>query len=266
VNKLTQGHYAEPYAGGCGLALALLFNGFVSDIHINDVDRSIWAFWNVVLNRTEEFIERMERTPITLREWRKQRRLLKETQDTFELAFAAFFLNRTNRSGIIKNAGVIGGLSQKGDYVIDCRFNKEELARRIRRVRKYRRQIHLYRKDALKFIDHVDRNLPSRTFLCIDPPYFHKGSSLYTSFYKRADHEKVAASILGLESPWILTYDHCDEIHKLYATRRQFQLSLNYSAQLKRVGSELLIASKGLRIPEELRAMQVHWPQCRAAA
>jgi DNA adenine methylase len=266
LNKLEHGHYAEPYAGGCGLALALLFDGHVSDIHINDIDRPVWSFWHSVLNRTEDFIELMESTPVTLREWRKQRGVLSESEDTLELGFAAFFLNRTNRSGIIKNAGVIGGLKQDGRYTVDCRFNKEELARRIRRIRKYRSRIHLHRKDALKFIDHVERTLPVRSFLCIDPPYFHKGSSLYTSFYMRADHEMVADHILELQTPWMLTYDFCDEIHDLYTDRRQYQFSLNYSAQNKRVGSELLIASKGLRLPEELRAAQVHRPQYRTAA
>lgn len=266
LNKLERAHYAEPYAGGCGLALGLLFNGFVSDIHINDIDRPVWSFWSIVLNRTEELVELMEHTPVTLSEWQKQRRVLKESSDPLELGFAAFFLNRTNRSGIIKNAGVIGGLSQKGDYTVDCRFNKVELARRIWRVKKYRDRIHLHRKDALKFIDHVEKNLPSKTFLCIDPPYFHQGSNLYTSFYKRSDHEKVADRILDLDLPWVLTYDYCDEIHDLYTDRRQFQFALNYSAQTKRVGSELLIASKGLRIPSDLRASQVHRPQYRTAA
>ncbi|MCM0019244.1 MAG: DNA adenine methylase [Tagaea sp.] len=266
-NKLDRGHYAEPYAGGCGLALALLYNGFVSDIHINDVDPAIWSFWDSVLDHTEDFVKKMEATPITLREWRRQRKILRDNEaDPLTLGFAAFFLNRTNRSGIIKNAGVIGGLDQVGDYKIDCRFNKEELARRIRRVRKYRSRIHLYKKDAIKFINYVENKLPTTTFLCIDPPYFHKGSSLYTSFYKRRDHEQVADRILRLGSPWILTYDHCDEIHALYVARRQFQYSLNYSAQDKRVGTELLIASKGLRIPGDLRASQSHWPQNQMAA
>jgi len=266
LNKLDHGHYAEPYAGGCGLALALLFDGHVGDIHINDIDLPVWSFWNVVLNQTKEFVELIERTPVTLPQWRKQRRLLRESTDKMELGFAAFFLNRTNRSGVIKNAGVIGGLEQKGDYAIDCRFNKEELIRRIRRVRKYRSQIHLHRKDALKFIDNVEKNLPPRSFLCIDPPYFHKGSSIYTSFYQRADHETLADRILDLDMPWVLTYDFCDEIHELYTDRRQFQFALNYSLHDKRKGTELLIASKGLRVPDELRASQVHRPQYRTAA
>jgi DNA adenine methylase len=267
-NKLERGHYAEPYAGGCGLAFALLYSGFVSDIHVNDIDPSIWAFWDSVLNHTEEFIKLMDRTPVTLKEWKRQRRIIQsvDLSDAMTLGFAVFFLNRTNRSGIIKNAGVIGGLKQKGDYPIDCRFNKEELARRIRRVRKYRSRINLYRKDAIKFINHVEKNLPTQTFLYIDPPYFNKGSTLYTSFYQRKDHEKVADRILSLMSPWILTYDYCEEIHDLYDERRQYQFSLNYSAQTKRLGTELLIASKGLRIPDDFRAAQVHRPQYRTAA
>jgi DNA adenine methylase len=266
-NRLERGHYAEPYAGGCGLALALLYGGFVSDIHVNDIDPAIWSFWSMVLDHTEEFIELMDKTPVTLREWRRQREILRNhNSDAMSIGFAAFFLNRTNRSGIIKNAGVIGGLEQDGNYTIDCRFNKEELARRIRRIRKYRGRINLYRMDAIKFIGLVEKKLPKDTFLCIDPPYFHKGSSLYTSFYKRKDHEKVADRILRLTSPWVLTYDYCDEIHALYTARRQFQYSLNYSAQEKRRGTELLIVSKGLRIPEALRASQVHRPQYRAAA
>ncbi|MBZ9909446.1 MULTISPECIES: DNA adenine methylase [Mesorhizobium] len=268
LNKLQYGHYAEPYAGGCGLALGLLYGGYVSDIHINDIDRGIWAFWNVVLNQTDDFIDLMNRTPVTLDEWRRRREMQRNQRglSPLEIAFTTFFLNRTNRSGIIKNAGVIGGLGQVGDYKIDCRFTKSELERRIRRVQRYRDHIHLHRKDALDFLKHVERNLPERTFLCIDPPYFKKGSTLYTSFYDPEDHAAVATKILGLDRPWIITYDRCDEISALYKTRRQYEISLNYSAQVKRVGSELLVVSKGLKVPDELRDAQVHKPQYRSAA
>lgn len=269
-NKLERGHYAEAYAGGCGLALALLFSGFVSDIHINDIDTSLWSFWHSVLNDTEEFIKLMVRTPVNVEEWKRQRQVVQSTGDSapdpLKLGFAAFFLNRTNRSGIIKRGGVIGGLNQDGNYEIDCRFNKEELTRRIRRIAKYRSRINLYRQDAIKFIDHLQQKLPPKTFLYLDPPYFHKGSRLYTSFYNRKDHEKVADRVLQLTSPWILTYDYCEEIHALYVARRQYGFSLNYSAQVKRLGTELLIASKGLRIPDDFRASLVHRPQYRTAA
>lgn len=267
LNRLQYGHYAEPYAGGCGLALDLLYRGYVSDIHINDVDLAVWSFWHCVLNRTESFVKRVLETPVTIDEWYRQREILKkwDRASTLTLGFSAFFLNRTNRSGIIKNAGVIGGLSQAGRYTIDCRFNKENLVRRIRRVAKYSSRIHLHRLDALAFLDHVENHLPLDTLCYIDPPYFNKGASLYTSFYESNDHAAVAERVLKLPQPWIITYDDADTIRKLYRTRRQFQFSLRYSAQEKRLGTELLIASKGLRIPLHLRDSQVHRPQQRAA-
>lgn len=111
LNGLERGHYAEPYAGGCGLALALLYGGHVADIHINDIDPSIWAFWHCVLNETDALVAKLNATPVTIDEWLKQRDIHRrqDTLDTLGLGFSAFFLNRTNRSGIIKGAGVIGG-------------------------------------------------------------------------------------------------------------------------------------------------------------
>ncbi len=189
-NGLKRAHYAEPYAGGSSLALALLFAGQVSDIHLNDVDPGIWCFWHSVLNETDAFLGLVESATLNVEEWRRQREIYRNGRDSepLELGFATFFLNRTNRSGIIGTGGVIGGLSQGGNYKIDCRFNKEDLIRRVRRIRKYRGRIHLHREDAKAFLQRVANDLPRRTFCAIDPPYFVKGSSLYTSFYSPADH------------------------------------------------------------------------------
>jgi DNA adenine methylase len=267
INKLQRRHYAEPYAGGCGLALALLYDGLVSDIHINDIDHGVWAFWDSVLNDTENLAEMIIQTPVTIDEREKQRELLtnNKTASALEIGFATFFLNRTNRSGIIKNAGVIGGRNQKGKYKLDCRFNKDNLLLRIRRIAKYRNRIHLDNQDAVDFMAQCEENLPEELFFCIDPPYFNKGSSLYANYYKKEDHKSLAKTILSLKRPWILTYDDTEEIKKLYSSRRQFQLNLNYSANVKRVGTEILVASKGLYIPASFKSNQSHRPQYRAA-
>lgn len=102
-------------------------------------------------------------------------------------------------------------------------------------------------------------------FFCIDPPYFNKGSSLYTNYYSPDEHAEVSRAVLALRHPWIVTYDYTPEIRALYSMRRQFLFDIKYSVQTKRVGSELLIASKGLRLPEEVRERQAHRPQYRAA-
>lgn len=266
VNKLQRRHYAEPYAGGCGLALALLYNGFVCDIHINDIDRGIWAFWDAVLNHTEKLEDKIKSTPVDIKEWHLQKDIIlaADDYDDFTLGFATFFLNRTNRSGIIKNAGPIGGEKQEGSYKLDCRFNKINLIKRIKRVAKYKNRIHLTNQDAINFMKGADKKLPKEVFFCIDPPYFNKGSSLYTNFYEKNDHEQIANTILHLNRPWILTYDNVDEIKKLYRFRRQFEFNLKYSVNTKRVGTELMVTSKGLYIPKEFKSNQSHWPQSEA--
>lgn len=267
LNKLERGHYAEPYAGGAGLALTLLFEGHVSDIHLNDCDQSIWAFWDSVLNATDDLVALIESAPVNMENWYRQRDIYQNANDYDDLTigFATFFLNRTNRSGIVKGAGVIGGLEQCGNYKIDCRFNRAGLAKRIRRIAKYRSRIHLHKLDALAFMDRMDETLPPRAFYCIDPPYFNKGRSLYTSFYNPEDHLAVSQAVLRLERPWILTYDNTPEISQLYKARRQFGFDVNYSVQTKRIGTELLVASKGLKMPSEVRDRQIHRPQYRTA-
>ena len=267
LNGLERGHYAEPYAGGCGLALSLLYGGFVADIHINDIDPAIWSFWHSVLYNSKAFLKKVEQTPVTVDEWARQRDIFrsKSNRSTLALGFSAFFLNRTNRSGIIKDAGVIGGLDQLGPYKIDCRFNVEDLSRRIARISKYEERICLTSLDALDFMEEIDRTVPKESLLFIDPPYFKKGAELYTNFYRREDHVEVADLVTSLKRPWLVTYDNTPEINSLYKGNRQYTFDLTYSVQKKRVGTELLIASKGMKVPNSLRERQVNRPQYRAA-
>ncbi len=252
LNELDRRPYAEPFAGGAGLALGLLYGGYVSEIHLNDIDPSIWAFWHSVLNDTENLVEKILTADLSISGWRHQREiyLAEDLTNPLDLGFAAFYLNRTNRSGIIKGAGVIGGLKQTGTYKLDCRFNSEDLAHRVQRVANYGSRIHLYRLDAIDFIRKADAELPRSALLCIDPPYFNKGSSLYTSFYRADDHAALAREILALQRPWIVTYDQAPEICSLYDERPLHQLEVNYSVQTKRKAGEILVPSPNLKIPQ----------------
>lgn len=251
-NDLRLGTYVEPFAGGCGLALKLLFTGQVAEVHLNDIDKDIYAFWNSVLYKTNEFIEKIESTPVTLKERENQINIMADGR-TSELnrGFATFFLNRTNRSGIIKRAGPIGGLSQKGNYKVDCRFNKEALIQKLKKIESYKEQITFYNEDAVDFIQFADKHLDNDTFFCIDPPYYKQGESLYTSFYKHIDHLELSETILALKKPWVLTYDNASEIKEMYKKLPQYNFNINYSAQEKKTGTELLIAPRTIKIPNE---------------
>lgn len=262
-NGLEGGHYAEPFAGGGGLALSLLYEGVVREIHLNDLDPAIASFWRAILDHTDSFCSLIEETPVTIEEWHSQKVMYNDlqcTKDDLRLGFATLFLNRTNRSGIIKGAGVIGGLKQTGNYLIDCRFNKPDLIKRIRRISKYRHRIHFTQLDALEFLPKIEHELPQRSLICADPPYFGKGANLYTSYYKPKDHSQLAQSMMELNCSWITTYDNCDEIAEIYKQRQQYEFSVQYSAQTKRMGSELLIVSQGMKVPEQLLLRKANQP------
>ncbi|WP_396587702.1 DNA adenine methylase [Bermanella sp. R86510] len=252
-NKLQHCQYIEPYAGGGGLALNLLYRRLVSDIHLNDFDPLIWSFWYSALNFTDDFVDKIKSIDITLDEWHRQKEISRNIEDhsIFEVGFAAFFLNRTNRSGII-SGGVIGGVDQTGKYKIDCRFTKKTAIEKLNKIKQFSHRIHLYNKDAVDFMKDIDGDLPKNSLFCIDPPYFSKGSSLYSSFYDKKDHKDVAKCIKSLKTKWILTYDNANEIKSLYPPSRQYNFNLNYSVQTKRKGTELLIHSRGIKHLESL--------------
>lgn len=252
-NGLNGYSYREPFAGGCGLALKLLLNNDVKDIYINDIDPFIWSFWHCVLHKTEELIERINTTTISLEEWYKQKEISPQNADVLSVGFAALFLNRTNRSGIIKNAGPIGGKGQVGNYKINCRFNKKDLIGRIRNISVQKDRIYLTRLDAQEFLKRYGINEEESTFLYIDPPYFKKGKELYTSFYKAKDHydlENIISEHVNVF--WLITYDNVEEIRFLYNKYPKYEFDIRYSLQNKRQAQELMIFSPKIKIPESL--------------
>jgi len=250
ANDLFGAVYVEPFAGGAGIAWKLLFDGYASEIWINDIDPAIHAFWYCVLNRTDELCDKIEKTDVSIEEWHRQREMqISARAQSLALGFSTFFLNRTNRSGILK-AGVIGGLAQAGEWKIDCRFGKKNLIEKIQRIALYRDQITLTREDASTYLSSTTKGLPRHAFINIDPPYYQKGPELYCSFYEHADHKHLAQTIRKLRRPWMLTYDNAPEIRDLYEGLPMATKELTYYAQIKRTGTELLVLNPTLLAPE----------------
>lgn len=244
--------YVEPYAGGAGVALSLLFNNHVSKIYINDLDPTIYKFWYSILNHTEEFIELINETPITLEQWHYQKSIqtnLSRYTD-LQIGFSTFFLNRTNVSGII-NGGPIGGKSQSGKYKIDCRFNKKSLIKKINKISQYRDFIIISNYDAGNFITNIRNMNPKSTFIFFDPPYYKQGQNLYANYYEHDDHINISELITSLrEHYWITTYDFSPEIENMYSNENKKVYRLNYSANAVRKAKELLFFSKTITLPD----------------
>lgn len=253
MNHLEDGHYAELYAGGAGIAWSLLFSEHVSHVHVNDIDGSLHAFWRCVLEDTENLCRRIRDVKISVPQWRRQRAILRrgeEHHSVAELGFATFFLNRTNRSGIIRG-GVIGGLQQTGKWKLDARFHRQDLINRIQRIARYRRRISLYRLDAADFLRTIAPTLPSKTLLYLDPPYFVKGQDLYEHHYQPEDHARIARALKAMKGRyWVVSYDSAPEILELYGRYRYQRYNLAYSAQDRYFGSETIVYGPHLKTPK----------------
>lgn len=251
-NALLDGTYVEPYVGGGSVALSLLFNECVRYIYINDKDISIYAFWHSILHESEAFCKLIKDTPINIEIWHKQKEIQsnKENVDLLSLGFSTFFLNRTNRSGILK-AGVIGGYNQTGNYKIDARFNKEDLIKRIQRIASYADRIHLTNEDAVNLVQRLKKELNRNTLFYLDPPYYIKGKGLYMNYYNDNDHQDIANVIDEIQDhKWIISYDNVPFITNLYSKYRQQSFELNYSASNSGKGEEIMIFCNNIDIPE----------------
>lgn len=236
--------YVEPFAGGAGVALYLLFEQKVSNIVINDFDKAIYSAWKAILEETDRFIELVNCVPITLDEWKHQKEIYLNNNKhySFELGFAAFYLNRTNRSGIL-SAGPIGGYDQKGKYLIDARFNREALIDKIRSIKTYRTHIHLYNKDIVSFIASYLPKYQDRAFVYFDPPYYHKGEELYRNYFTAKDHSNLAKQISNLNCHWMVTYDDVDEIREIYSHYDCKRFDLIYSLANSGKKTEIMFLS-----------------------
>ena len=251
------GTYVEPFAGGAGIALELLEKEIVNEIVINDLDKGIYSFWRAILTETNRFIDDIRNVELTVNEWNRQRQVIDDCRRySYELGFATFYMNRTNRSGIIKG-GVIGGVEQAGTWKMNARFNREGLIERIAKIAEKKSRIHLYNKDVSSFVLNYLPRYQQNAFVYFDPPYFEKGKQLYLNFFSYNDHVRIERMIDNhVNCDWVITYDDVQEIADIYQNHILRRIDLNYSAAVKRKASEIIVFRHPDMIPTDIQLQQ----------
>lgn len=260
LNGLGDRSVAEPFAGGAGASLSLLYLEETHRIYINDADPAIHDFWWVLVNKPEKFLELLSKARVNIAEWRRQRETYRSRTGVPRVrrGFATFYLNRCNRSGVVMNGGPIGGTSQTGRWKIDARFNKDALRQRCQKVAEYRARISVSGEDGIQFIERLASH---STFLIIDPPYFEKGPTLYLNALDDEYHKALAARLRSMsDAAWVLTYDDCAEVRRLYRDWAEVRpFSVRYTAAERRSGREVLITPKWIRLPREQSSRTITW-------
>ena len=238
--------FAEPFCGGAGAALILLADGDVDVVMLNDADLRIYSAWHAMLKEPERFVAKLRNVRLDMPEWYRHRDILAGFSDSsydFDAGFSTFYMNRTTRSGIVLNAGPIGGYNQRGNWKLDARFNVERLASQVLWLAANGNRIKLSNVDALSFIDRVRRKpTADGTLFFIDPPYVKAGGRLYFDGMSEAKHVALSDILTnGTVKNWILTYDDVPLIRQLYQSQKCSSISVNYSLQSKRRENEILV-------------------------
>lgn len=242
--------YCEPYAGGAGAGLQLLSDGHVSKLIINDLNPGIAAFWRSVFHNTDALIEMVTACAVDIASWHEQRAiyLAPERHGDLALGFATFFLNRTNRSGIL-NARPIGGLEQTGNWLIDARFNRDDLTKRLAYLGSLASHVDVREQRAIELIRTLNRRAKP-VLLYVDPPYVVPGEELYMTEHSWSEHRRLENTLTTSPHPWILTYDADDRTRALYGDFRCLRFGISHTAQVQKVGREFMFFSRGLRVPD----------------
>ncbi len=256
LNNLDNCTLYELYAGGAGASLNILLNGLCKKIVLNDLDYHIYAFWFTILNHTEEFIKLVKDINVDIENWYMQNRIYENFKEynIIDVGFSTFFLNRSNRSGILYKAGPIGGKAQNGSFKIDVRFNKSDLIKRIERIAQHKDKIVLLNIETKELIKEIFIEPQNNNFVFLDPPYYKQGENLYLNFYKDSDHVELKNILTkNKTSNWFLTYDNCVRVNELYKNCRRSFLPMSYTLQSKRKSKEVMIFSDNLYLPKKLR-------------
>lgn len=255
-NNLQDGTYVEPFAGGAGIACELLSENYMREIQINDLSPSIYCFWVSAIGDANRFCDDIEKVSLTVKEWDRQKAIFERERRSYNpneyaLGFATFYLNRTNRSGIL-NGGVIGGRAQSSEWQIDARFNRSDLIEKILLISSMKKRIKITALDAAKLVGSLHSKDCYRTLMYLDPPYFEKGRQLYLDYYKGGDHKTLADLVQNANQPfqWIVSYDNVQPIKDIYSNSRHLEYNINYSARSATIGSEIIFFGPDLTVPK----------------
>lgn len=241
--------YREPFFGAGAIGIRLLESSSrIKKVFINDFDLGISSIWTAVINQPEELISKLKVFKPTAGAFFdfKEKILAWEGQEPdLDLAFMKIAIHQMSFSGLgTKAGGPIGGKSQLSAYDVSCRWSIPHLSKYIRRYNKLfsNRTIRENRCFGLDFEEVIKKK--GKAFLYLDPPYYEKGPELYQHFFTDHDHFRLAHVLQKTEYPWLLSYDNCVAIRKIYDWAECMEIDINYTINTSRVKTELLIAPK----------------------
>ena len=195
-----------------------------------DRDVTISGFWQLISEGTDDQVNELlgliSQTP-TVELFQRLR--TESPVSLVDRAYHAIFFNRTAFSGI-SISGPIGKYDQTSKWKITCRYNAVALQKKIKNLRQlFAGRWKVINGECIDWLKEIPADVP----LYLDPPYFIKGDMLYPERMDAFQHGRLAAT-LATRTNWIMSYDICDEIRKLYDFAQLLEIGFRYSINGKK--------------------------------
>lgn len=219
----------SPFIGGASVELHMASKGV--EVFGYDAFEPLVEFWQCAIEDPTRLAQEVRKLhPMSRDDFYRLQREQTEPSEKYERAAIYFALNRSSFSG----STLSGGMSPNHP-----RFN-ENAIERVASFRSARFTVnHADFKDSLA--DAAD------DFLYVDPPYVvDKYARLYGhkgDHNRGFDHEGLA-DILRERDGWVLSYNDCDEVRRLYGGFEFQTVVWPYGMNMSRKSNEVVILSR----------------------
>lgn len=222
VVEIKNNLFVEPFTGGGATAEYMIrrYGDGGLNLHLNDLDRNMYAFWRIVTGDNEKELEEFQKLvnrPFTMDLYWENKRGLEGNPDISypTLAYHAIFFNRVNFNGVLRDAGLKIGInpSKERMAMMTKMYNPVFI---MNEVINLRRLMHGHTKvtnlSAMELINQYDEDVA----MYLDPPYYVVGDALYKTHMSHEEHVNLA-NILEKRKNWLLSYNDCEFVKSTYS-------------------------------------------------
>jgi DNA adenine methylase len=203
--------FREPMVGGGSVFFALKQKYPNKKYWINDINTELFYFWKYCKEKPDELIAEIRKVKQKYKkgvELYKYLKSHKETLTELQRASRFFILNRISFSGLVD----AGGYSQQA---FKKRFTNSSIER-ICYASKTLQDVKITNTDYWDVVKLKGKN----AFIFLDPPYMsNKEAKLYGekgTLHVNFKHDRFAKHIKNSIHKWLITYDNCSGVKKLY--------------------------------------------------
>jgi DNA adenine methylase len=244
LNAYPHSEYREPFLGGGSVFFG---KQKATTNWLNDLDNDLITTYKIIQDskRYKDLIGLVTKEVAS----RERHAEIKEfvPQNELEIAYRTYYLNRTSYSGIINKPA--------WGYAIGASSPPPNWARMIEGAHGKLQNVTI---TSIDFTEVIKESANTKDLLYyLDPPYFLADQKrAYVKSFVLEDHLRLERELQNINGAFLLSYDDCEEIRKLYSWAHIYEKSWFYntanSSGPRKVGKELLITNYKIEHKEQL--------------